>query len=105
MRFNTVKRINLGTAPPIKLSTAGFDDERLDTSFLTLPVSWKGTIVQYAGRLHRLNDSKKEVIIYDYVDYQEGLLLKMFERRRRGYKAIGYILHEESMIDSKSPKA
>ena len=46
----------------------GFDDARLDTLFLTLPVSWRGTIAQYAGRLHRLYDGKREVRIYDYAD-------------------------------------
>jgi superfamily II DNA or RNA helicase len=46
----------------------GFDDSRLDTLFLTMPIAWKGTLAQYAGRLHRLNDAEREVIIYDYVD-------------------------------------
>ena len=68
----------------------GFDDERLDTLFLALPISWRGTLTQYAGRLHRLNAAKKEVIIYDYVDFEVPLLAKMYARRRTGYKAIGY---------------
>jgi superfamily II DNA or RNA helicase len=68
----------------------GFDDERLDTLFLALPISWRGTLTQYAGRLHRLNAAKKEVIIYDYVDFEIPLLAKMYARRRAGYKAIGY---------------
>jgi len=68
----------------------GFDDARLDTLFLALPVSWRGTLAQYAGRLHRLHDMKREVIIYDYADLEVPILAKMFERRRRGYKAIGY---------------
>jgi superfamily II DNA or RNA helicase len=68
----------------------GFDDARLDTLFLALPVSWRGTLAQYAGRLHRLHDSKKEVVIYDYADLHVPVLARMFERRRRGYKAIGY---------------
>ena len=68
----------------------GFDDERLDTLFLALPISWRGTLTQYAGRLHRLNATKKEVIIYDYVDFQVPVLAKMYARRRTGYKAIGY---------------
>src|SRR5438046_2145247 len=46
----------------------GFDDPRLDTLFLTLPVSWRGTIAQYVGRLHRLYDGKREVRVYDYAD-------------------------------------
>jgi superfamily II DNA or RNA helicase len=68
----------------------GFDDERLDTLFLALPISWRGTLTQYAGRLHRLNAAKKDVIIYDYVDFQVPVLAKMRARRRTGYKAIGY---------------
>lgn len=68
----------------------GFDDARLDTLFLTLPVSWRGTIAQYAGRLHRLCDGKKEVRIYDYADIDVALLARMFDRRCKGYEAIGY---------------
>jgi len=68
----------------------GFDDERLDTLFLALPISWRGTLTQYAGRLHRLNAAKKDVIIYDYVDVQVPVLAKMHARRRTGYRAIGY---------------
>jgi very-short-patch-repair endonuclease len=68
----------------------GFDDARLDTLFLTLPVSWRGTIAQYAGRLHRLHDRKHEVRIYDYADLNAPMLAKMFDRRCRGYEAIGY---------------
>jgi superfamily II DNA or RNA helicase len=70
----------------------GFDDARLDTLFLTLPVSWKGTLVQYAGRLHRLYDRKREVRIFDYVDRDVPMLARMFEKRLRGYRAIGYEL-------------
>jgi len=68
----------------------GFDDARLDTLFLALPVSWKGTLVQYAGRLHRLHDGKQEVRIFDYVDREVPMLARMFEKRLRGYRAIGY---------------
>ncbi len=68
----------------------GFDDARLDTLFLALPVSWRGTLTQYAGRLHRLHAGKTEVVIYDYVDYGVAMLEKMHARRRAGYKAIGY---------------
>jgi len=72
----------------------GFDRARLDTLFLALPVSWKGTLVQYAGRLHRLHPGKTEVRIYDYVDSEVPMLRKMFERRLRGYRAIGYAREE-----------
>jgi superfamily II DNA or RNA helicase/very-short-patch-repair endonuclease len=68
----------------------GLDDSRLDTLFLTLPVSWRGTIAQYAGRLHRLSDGKREVQIYDYADLAAPMLARMFDRRCRGYEAIGY---------------
>ncbi len=68
----------------------GFDDERLDTLFLALPISWRGTLTQYAGRLHRLNAAKKEVIIYDYVDFEVPVLARMHARRKTGYQALGY---------------
>ncbi len=68
----------------------GFDDARLDTLFLTLPVSWRGTVAQYAGRLHRLHDRKREVRVYDYADLNVPMLARMFDRRCRGYEAIGY---------------
>ncbi|MEK7269907.1 MAG: DEAD/DEAH box helicase family protein [Planctomycetota bacterium] len=68
----------------------GFDDARLDTLFLALPISWKGTIAQYAGRLQRLHPGKTEVRIFDYVDRDVPVLLKMFQKRLRVYRAIGY---------------
>jgi very-short-patch-repair endonuclease len=70
----------------------GFDDPRLDTLFLTLPVSWRGTVAQYAGRLHRVYDGKREVRIYDYADVNVPMLGRMFDRRCRGYEAIGYTI-------------
>jgi superfamily II DNA or RNA helicase len=68
----------------------GFDDEWLDTLFLSLPISWRGTLTQYAGRLHRLNETKKDVIIYDYADFGVPVLARMYAKRQAGYKAIGY---------------
>jgi superfamily II DNA or RNA helicase len=68
----------------------GFDDPRLDTLFMTLPVSWQGTLIQYAGRLHRLRPGKREVRIFDYVDHAVPMLARMFEKRLRGYRSIGY---------------
>ncbi len=68
----------------------GFDDSRLDTLFLTMPISWQGTLAQYAGRLHRLHHSKKEVVIYDYVDQLVPMLARMSERRMKGYGKLGY---------------
>jgi very-short-patch-repair endonuclease len=68
----------------------GFDDARLDTLFLTLPVSWHGTIAQYLGRLHRLHHRKHEVRVYDYADLNVPMLARMFDRRCRGYQSVGY---------------
>jgi superfamily II DNA or RNA helicase len=68
----------------------GFDNDELDTLFMASPISWRGTLTQYAGRLHRLHEAKKEVLIYDYVDVAVPVLNKMYSRRRAGYKAIGY---------------
>jgi superfamily II DNA or RNA helicase len=68
----------------------GFDDARLDTLFLAMPVSWKGTLIQYSGRLHRNHPAKTEVRIYDYVDRDVPMLLRMFEKRLTTYRAIGY---------------
>jgi len=79
-----------GCQKPGRYLGEGFDDARLDTLFLTLPVSWRGTIAQYAGRLHRLHDRKREVRVYDYADLNVPMLARMFDRRCLGYEAIGY---------------
>lgn len=68
----------------------GFDTPRLDTLLLTMPVSWKGTLAQYAGRLHRSYEGKREVRIYDYVDASVPMLERMYHRRLRGYEELGY---------------
>jgi hypothetical protein len=68
----------------------GFDEPRLDTLFLAMPISWKGTLQQYAGRLHRLCENKNEVQIYDYVDIHVRMLEKMYHKRLTGYASIGY---------------
>jgi superfamily II DNA or RNA helicase/very-short-patch-repair endonuclease len=73
-----------------RLIGEGFDDARLDTLFLTLPVSWHGTIAQYVGRLHRLHSGKREVRVIDYADLDVPMLARMFDRRCRGYEAVGY---------------
>jgi superfamily II DNA or RNA helicase/very-short-patch-repair endonuclease len=70
----------------------GFDDPRLDTLFLALPVSWRGTIAQYVGRLHRLHEGKGEVRVYDYADLNVPMLSRMFDRRCRGYESLGYTI-------------
>ena len=68
----------------------GFDEPRLDTLFLAMPISWKGTLQQYAGRLHRLFTDKKEVQIYDYVDIHVKMLERMYQKRLTGYASMGY---------------
>ncbi len=70
----------------------GFDDSRLDTLFLTMPVSWRGTIAQYVGRLHRLHDGKRVVQVYDYADLDVPMLSRMFDKRCAGYEAVGYTI-------------
>src|ERR1700689_2318315 len=72
----------------------GFDDARLDTLFLAMPISWRGTLQQYVGRLHRLQDNKREVIVYDYVDGCVPVLSAMYAKRVRGYEAVGYEIQD-----------
>ncbi len=78
----------------------GFDEPRLDTLFLAMPVAWKGTVHQYAGRLHRPWKNKDEVMIYDYVDVHVPVLEKMYGKRLKGYAAIGYSAKVENIVDS-----
>ena len=81
----------------------GFDYPRLDTLFLALPVSWKGLIAQYAGRLHRENDGKKDVRIYDYIDIHEPVCDNMYRKRLKGYASIGYKIisrHSPTLFDN-----
>lgn len=75
----------------------GFDNARLDTLFLAMPISWKGTLQQYVGRLHRLHANKKEVIVYDYTDDMVPMLSAMFGRRLKGYEAAGYLLDRDEL--------
>jgi superfamily II DNA or RNA helicase len=70
----------------------GFDDARLDTLFLAMPISWKGTLQQYVGRLHRLHDGKRVVEVYDYVDGNVLMLSRMYGRRLKGYGDMGYVI-------------
>jgi len=99
---NSAERLVLATGRYIG---EGFDDARLDTLFLAMPVSWRGTLVQYTGRLHRPHPGKTEVRIYDYVDREVPMLRRMFEKRLRGYRAIGYLLDKipsgEEALDRK----
>lgn len=84
-----VPRIILATG---RFIGEGFDDPRLDTLFLALPVSWRGTIAQYVGRLHRMHEDKREVRVYDYADLDVPMLARMFDRRCRGYESLGYTI-------------
>ena len=93
-----IKEADASNKPRIILATSssigeGFDDSRLDTLFLTMPVSWKGRIIQYVGRLHREHEDKEKVIVYDYLDNMK-VLEKMYNRRLKGYKIAGYEIVE-----------
>jgi superfamily II DNA or RNA helicase len=68
----------------------GFDFPRLDTLLLAMPISWKGTLQQYAGRLHRTYEGKSEVRIYDYIDINVPMFERMYQKRLSGYSSIGY---------------
>ena len=68
----------------------GFDDARLDTLFLAMPVSWRGTLAQYVGRLHRLHPQKRQVLVYDYLDDAVPALARMGRKRIKGYERLGY---------------
>lgn len=84
-----------GERPRIVLATGryigeGFDDPRLDTLVLAMPIAWKGTMIQYAGRLHRHHDAKREIRILDYVDHDVPVLRRMYAKRLKAYTAMGY---------------
>jgi superfamily II DNA or RNA helicase len=82
----------------------GFDDARLDTLFLAMPISWKGTLQQYVGRLHRLHDRKRFVQVHDYVDSYVPMLARMYARRLKGYSAIGYVIEQEQSPMASHPQ-
>ena len=68
----------------------GFDDARLDSLFLAIPISWRGALAQYAGHTHRMHGSKTEVRIYDYADLDVPMLARMRRKRLAGYRTLGY---------------
>jgi superfamily II DNA or RNA helicase len=83
------------SAPRVLLATGrligeGFDHPPLDTLVLAMPISWKGTLQQYAGRLHREHADKQDVRIYDYAEIDQSQLSRMWDKRQRGYRAMGY---------------
>ncbi|MBU8879645.1 DEAD/DEAH box helicase [Bacillus sp. FJAT-29790] len=81
-----------------KFIGAGFDDARLDTLFLTMPISWKGTLQQYVGRLRRHYDSKQVVQVYDFVDEKVPVLKTMYEKRVAGYNSMGYVIGDGEQV-------
>jgi superfamily II DNA or RNA helicase len=83
----------------------GFDDPRLDTLLLAMPISWKGTLQQYVGRLHRLQDNKSEVHVYDYADVMVPMLARMYKKRIAGYSALGYTVAEVGVLPKSFPAA
>ena len=89
-------RILLATG---KLVGEGFDHPPLDTLVLAMPVSWKGTLQQYAGRLHREHADKTDVRIVDFVDTGHPALLRMWDKRQRGYRAMGYRITQQPLDD------
>lgn len=76
----------------------GFDESRLDTLFLTMPISWKGVLEQYAGRLQRIYEGKNIVKIYDYIDNNVPILVKMYNKRLKGYKNLDYNINENAGV-------
>ena len=88
-------------APRVLLATGtligeGFDHPALDTLVLAMPISWRGILQQYAGRLHRLHTAKSDVQVIDFVDEGNVAVLRMWEKRKAGYKAMGYRLVDSS---------
>jgi superfamily II DNA or RNA helicase len=105
-RANLVAEINAlpPDSPRVLLATGrligeGFDHPPLDTLVLAMPVSWKGTLQQYAGRLHREHADKTDVRVIDFVDTCHPALLRMWEKRQRGYRAMGYRIAEPSALE------
>jgi len=80
----------------------GFDHDRLDTLFLVMPLSWKGTLQQYVGRLHRLHDHKSQVKVFDYVDHKELMLKAMFDKRLISYRSMGYKVFNPDLKNQKN---
>jgi superfamily II DNA or RNA helicase len=91
------------SAPRVLLATGrligeGFDHPPLDTLVLAMPISWKGTLQQYAGRLHREHADKRDVRIYDYIETDQHQLARMWDKRQRGYRAMGYLIKSTELL-------
>ena len=74
----------------------GFDLPKLDTLFLVLPISWKGSLAQYVGRIQRQFEGKDKVIVFDYLDASLPMLERMYKKRLKGYEALGYSITENT---------
>jgi hypothetical protein len=79
-----------------KLIGEGFDEPKLDTLFLAMPIAWKGRVTQYVGRIQRIAKNKKEILIYDYADINIPILDRMYQKRLKTYKKLGYSLKIEN---------
>ncbi|NOT13582.1 MAG: DEAD/DEAH box helicase family protein [Methylococcaceae bacterium] len=108
-RANVIKELDelLLDAPRVLLATGklvgeGFDHPALDTLVLAMPISWKGTLQQYAGRLHREHATKIDVRIIDFVDTGHPALLRMWHKRQRGYRAMGYRMADQSAANGQN---
>jgi superfamily II DNA or RNA helicase len=89
------ERLILATGPYLG---EGFDDPRLDALFVTMPISWKGTLAQYVGRLHRDHAGKRDVVVYDYIDAEVPVLARMAKKRQSGYRALGYRVRSTNSV-------
>jgi superfamily II DNA or RNA helicase len=89
------ERLILATGPYLG---EGFDDPRLDALFVTMPISWKGTLAQYVGRLHRDHAGKRDVVVYDYIDAEVPVLARMAKKRQSGYRALGYRVRSTDIL-------
>ncbi|MFC4354245.1 DEAD/DEAH box helicase family protein [Chryseomicrobium palamuruense] len=92
------ERIILATG---KYAGEGFDNPRLDTLFLTMPITFNGTVAQYVGRLHRAYEGKESVEVYDYVDHKDEALLEKYNKRLKAYQSLGYLTVEEAKKEKK----
>ena len=103
-KFEAIKAIpqdeNMVIIATGKYVGEGFDEPRLDTLFLAMPISWKGTLAQYVGRLHRNYEGKTEVIVHDYADIFVPMLDRMYHKRIRGYAELGYSMNGSAQAET-----
>jgi hypothetical protein len=99
--YDRVDNLMRKAIEPVVLQVNGLLD--MGVMILTMPISWRGTLAQYAGRLHRLHASKRDVAIYDYVDENEPLLAKMASKREVGYRSLGYRSINSGELGLKQP--